>query len=389
MSGTVRSALDEVIGAHTPADDRPSGPHHTLSGASLEIDIDTLSPNAWDAMVSGFADATYDQSACFSTAQWRRHESSQIIARDEGVVVGGAHVVILKFPAIRSGLAYVKSGPFWRRNNCEPSRRTYQNIIMAMVQHYCGNLGHYLSIAPRPHPVFYETECELLRQLGFDAGRENPDPVRFFVNTSLSEDEQLKSLDQKWRYNLKKSLKNDLEIRLFEGPEGIECFSRLHQEMVKRKDFYNTDPVALLPALTRDLPENLRPHVVMAFHNGQPMVGATIALLGDTALYQIGASSAAALPLRAGYALQWWIAQWITSKGVKWYDLGGAAGNDGLRQFKRGFVGKEGALVPLESEFNRWYGQREKMVASSIYALRSMHRRMRDAIFTYRARSLS
>lgn len=213
--------------------------------------------------------------------------------------------------------------------------------------------------------------------------------MRFFVNTSLSEEEQLKSLDQKWRYNLKKSLKNDLEIRLVRGAESIECFSRLHQEMAKRKDFYNVDPVHLLPVLTRKLPENLRPHVVMAFHNGRPVVGATIALLGDTALYQFGASSAAALPLRAGYALQWWITQWITSKGVKWYDLGGAAGNDGLRQFKRGFVGKEGALLPMESEFNRWCGPRERMVASAIFALRSMHRHLRNIIYNHRIRSLS
>ncbi len=386
MSGSIRRVLDEGIGALMPAAGQPSRSHHPHSGANPEIDIDTLSPNAWDALVGGFADATYDQSACFSTAQWRRHEHSQIIVRDEGVIVGGAHVVILKIPAISRGLAYVKSGPFWRKNNCETSSRNYQNIITAMVQHYCENLGHYLSIAPRTNPDFYETECNLLRQFGFITERENPDPVRFFVNTSLSEEEQLKSLDQKWRYNLRKSLKNDLEIRLVGGPEGIEFFSTLHQEMVQRTNFYDTDPVELLPALTRDLPENLRPHVIMAFHKGRPVIGATVALLGDTALYQIGASSAEALPLKAGYALQWWITQWITSKGVNWYDLGGTAGNDGLRQFKRGFVGKEGVLLPIEAEFNRWYGQRERMVASSIYALRSMHRRMRDVMYNHRIR---
>lgn len=348
---------------------------------STGVEIDSLPRAAWDELVGGHDDATYDQTACFSTSQWHRHQSSQIIVREHDAVLGGAHVVLLTLPGIGKGLAYVKSGPVWRKRNQEPDRGVYEAVVNAMVRHYCEEQGHYLSIVPRPNPDFYEAECGMLRQLGFVTVGSNPDPVRFFVNTSLAADDQMSSLDQKWRYNLRKALKNDIDVRLISGPEAIECFSDLHQSMVQRKRFYNGDPVHLLPKLTDELPGNLRPWIVVAYHEGRPVVGASIVLHGDTALYQFGASCDDALRLRAGYALQWWIVQWLQEQGVKWYDLGGAAGNDGLRQFKTGLVGKRGVQLKMEAEFNRWQGVQGRMVASLIYMARAFHRNVRESVY--------
>jgi hypothetical protein len=50
------------------------------------------------------------------------------------------------------------------------------------------------------------------------------------------------------------------------------------------------------------------------------------------------------LKLNAGYALQWFLVERLSARGYQWYDLGGESLSEGLRRFKRGLVGGEGAL---------------------------------------------
>jgi lipid II:glycine glycyltransferase (peptidoglycan interpeptide bridge formation enzyme) len=130
----------------------------------------------------------------------------------------------------------------------------------------------------------------------------------------------------------------------------------------------------------RRLPGPMRPQVAMARHDGMPVAGAVIGLLGDTAYYVFGATSEAALPLKAGYALQWWIVNWLTGKGVHWYDLGGKAMDPGLRQFKKGLVGKCGAILPMQSEFDYWTDPLGRAVADGIYGIRAARGALRSLV---------
>lgn len=353
-------------------------PQHTKNRSAMEFCVDALAPTAWDNIAAEFDDITFDQTACFSNAFWHKNQTSNMVAALDGKPVAGARTIIMKFPGISNGLAYVRSGPFWRQRDRALNLDTYKSLMAAMIEEYCRNRGNYLSIIPRPNPDFYEIECGVLEQLGFVVTRQPSDPIRYFVKTSLPISDQLQSLDQKWRYNLRKAQKNKLDIGFFDDAEGIDHFTALHTEMVARKSFFDSDPVYLLPKLKAELPENIRPRIIIAFHNGRPVAGASIAVHGDTALYQFGASSREALSLKAGYALQWWIVEWLTSRGVHWYDLGSKAGNTGLEQFKKGFVGKQGATLTLRGEWNYWLGFQERLVASTIYTLRDIRRRIRD-----------
>ena len=147
--------------------------------------------------------------------------------------------------------------------------------------------------------------------------------------------------------------------------------------MVARKRFRDTDAVHLLPELAARLPASMRPRVVLASHDGVAIAGAVIVACGDTAYYMYGATEDAALPLKAGYALHWWIVNWLPELGVRWYDLGGEAGDPGLRQFKKGLVGKQGAIVSTPGEFDRWPGLRARFTGDAIYAIRALQRRLR------------
>jgi lipid II:glycine glycyltransferase (peptidoglycan interpeptide bridge formation enzyme) len=254
----------------------------------------------------------------------------------------------------------------------------YRAAIAALIDEYCVRRGHCLTVIPRANPDFYQHECDVLTECGFSIRRKNPDPNRYLVDLSLDEDTLMRSLDQKWRYNLRQALANNFDIRFCESDDDIQTFQSLYAAMVARKNFSSTPPDHLIGRRNASFAPELRPRLVLAFHEGQPVVGATVSIFGDTAYYTFGASSAASLSLRGGYALQWWIAQWLREQGVRWYDLGGEAGEHGLRQFKKGFVGKRGAVVEMYGEYDRWTHVSGRIATDVIYGLRAAQRTIRQ-----------
>jgi hypothetical protein len=342
----------------------------------LTCEVDTLSAQAWDQLACDFDDLNYDQLACYSAGQWGERVSHLLLRRN-GEPVAGARAAIITLPGFRRGLAFLRFGPFWRRRGVAADVADYRAAIAALVEEYCGRRGHCLTVIPRPNPEFYRQECDVLSEFGFSVRRPFPDPNRYRIDLSLDEEAQMRSLEQKWRYNLRQALANNLDIRLGDSEADIQTFQSLHAGMVTRKGFYNADMVHLLPAMASQLPPASRPRIVLAFHQGRPVAGAAIAILGDTAYYVFGGSSADALSLKAGYALQWWILRWLSSQNVRWYDLGGEAQEQGLRQFKKGLVGKLGAVVSMNGEFDHWTRPSGRFIADAIYALRGLQRIIR------------
>jgi CelD/BcsL family acetyltransferase involved in cellulose biosynthesis len=169
---------------------------------------------------------------------------------------------------------------------------------------------------------------------------------------------------------LKRALGAGLEVRE-EDEIGFVDFATLHAAMLSRKgDGASTDKVDLLPALAKTLAAPARPRLMMARMLGRPVAGAIFGVHGDTAYYLFGASANDALPLKAGYAVQWEILRALRSSGVHWYDLGGEAGEEGLRQFKKGLVGKRGTVVELPSEFEWAGGLKSRLALSALSGAR-------------------
>jgi hypothetical protein len=345
-------------------------------GGELECEVDTVSAAEWDQIAGEFDDLNYDQIACYSAGQWG-DRVSHLLLRRHGKAVAGARVAIIKLPIFSHGLAFLRFGPFWRRHGESADPGMYRAAIGALVHEYCVRRGHCLTVIPRPNPEFHAQETQVLADFGFAVRRPFPDPNRYLVDLSLDEETQMRSLDQKWRYNLRQAMANGFEIRLCESDADIRTFQSLHAGMVARKGFYNVDMVHLLPELAAHLPEGSRPRIVLAFHQGRAVVGATIAILGDTAYYVFGGSDDAALSLKGGYALQWWIVRWLSQQNVRWYDLGGEGGEQGLRQFKKGLIGKRGAVVGMTGEYDHWSQPSGRIIADAIYGLRALQRTVR------------
>lgn len=181
------------------------------------------------------------------------------------------------------------------------------------------------------------------------------------------------SLGQTWRANLKKSQKADLEIADLDFSEYPE-FLAIYGRMAERKQADLLGPVSSVPELLNILPADMQPRCVVARHEGEAVAGVVYAQTGDMAYYLYGATNDKALPLRAGYALQWEVLDRLRGKDC-WYDLGGAP-EQGLRQFKSGLVGKAGSIHTL-SEFHYTAGACAAVSLRIVSALRSAKRLLR------------
>ncbi|WP_378940862.1 lipid II:glycine glycyltransferase FemX [Mesorhizobium sp. ANAO-SY3R2] len=343
---------------------------------SYSVEVDNIADEDWDEIASNFADIHPEQTATFAGNHWKGRDSHLLLRRN-GEPVAGARVALVSLPLIGRGLAFLRFGPFWRRQGQTADPEIYHAMIAALVEEYCVARGHCLTVLTRPHPDYHALECGWLRDLGFVQRRKLEDAERYIVNTTLDGDAQRQSLAQKWRYNLRQALANSLDVHITEAPEEIAAFQALYVSMMERKQFSSTTPVHLTGELIAKLPEKLKPKLVVAYHGDKLVAGATVGLFGDTAYYMFGATSADALPLKAGYALHWWIFQWLHEHGLQCYDLGGAAHEPGLRQFKKGFVGKAGQTVTMEGEYDRWTSTLGQFSADAIFGLRHLKRRIR------------
>ncbi len=346
-------------------------------GPEIQWRVDAADRQAWDVFAAQFDDVNHDQYALYTEHQWPGR-TCRIQIFENGAPLGGAIVVLLIPPLFQSGLAYVKFGPLWRPagTSADPSR--YETVVRVLIEEFVNRGGHQLVIVPRPTPEILAREETVLRRLGFVVKRATPDPNRYLVDCTLSKDDQLKSLAQKWRYNLRKSWKNEITVRSGASEDYVRVFTELHSQMKGRKQFGDHEPVDLVPELIRKMPPALGCTVYLASHKDTPVAGAVVTRQGDSAFYMFGASADSALPLKAGYALQWAIIDDLREQPVRWYDLGGEAGDQGLKQFKKGLVGREGHVLCMPGEFELKGSMAGSIAAELIFAARAVSRIVKE-----------
>lgn len=356
----------------------PSGliaPASYVPSGDSRVGVDTLSDQDWDKTFSGLGNLHYEQTAAYTTAQWGEKKSSHLIMRDGDDVVGGARVTLLKLPSIDRGIAWVRFGPVWRPKGTDPEADVYKSTVQALIDEYCMRRGLLLSILPRPDPDFGQVEHQALKDLGFvDRGR-YADWDHYFVNVALDEDARSRSLSRHWRRSLKTAHASNLDVRFCTDAESFRQFEDLHFRMIARKGASRTGPIHILHKLREQLPEDAL-RLVLVSHQGKPVAGAVFAPLGDIAYYILGSTSDEALPLCAGFAMQWWIIRWLHERGVKWYDIGGTAGNKGLEVFKSGLSGREGRIVPVPGEYEIWGRTGDRVISDAVFGLRPLYRKM-------------
>ncbi len=313
-------------------------------GGSEQLRI--VPADEWDWFAARFDDVRQEQIASFNGVRWHGAGLEYLIVERDGREVAGAVVVMFNVPHTSRGIAFVKWGPLWQLSGHRRDPENLRCALRLIRREYGERRGLFLSVLPQIDADDPGLVSRELDALGFSQGAGLRYPLRYLVNTTIDTGELRTSLEQKWRYNLKKAHRNDLSIGWADGHTGLAEFMKLYEAMLERKQFQDTSAIATLDNLMQSPVERHRPAIALVRHDDRVTAGAVIDRTGDCAVYLYGATDDRALPFRAGYAMHWWIAEQLCADPqCRWYDLGGSDGDKGLHQFKKGFVGKSGVMI--------------------------------------------
>jgi hypothetical protein len=295
----------------------------------------------WSALLQGFDDATIYQTRSCGDALWEKADLSNLVLKDGDKVIGIAQVASIKAPFMRGGTALIFWGPLWRRRGEKCDMRVFSALVEALRDEYVVRRGMLLRIIPNG--------------LGRDADdvRGSHEKAGFlwkgrFYRTHLmdlapSADHLRRQLQQKWRNGLNRAEKENLKVSDGTGIERYDTFYAIFREMRERKQFsdISIDP-GKLRRIQQDLPDDLKAQIFLCEKAGNPLAGAVVSAIGDTAILLLAASNAEGRKGMASYFLQWRIIEWLKAKNVRFYDLGGISpSHPSVNHFKAGLGGAE------------------------------------------------
>lgn len=344
--------------------------------AATPLTLVKLAPRAWDAAIADFDDVCQEQLMVFAAARWPGVVQEPLLFMEGDAVAGGCLVMVQPLPLKLGAIAVAKWAPMLARTSRPDALLVYSRMIDLMVAEYAQRRGMMLSVLPRAPLGERNDQYEHLTGRGFRTGAKLLFPDRYIVNLRLSDDEQRRSFHQKWRYHLNKADKAGLAFERAE-PSRRQEFDALYHQMVDRKKFPDHSAYDTVPALM-DIPDPaLRPELFFVRYAGEVVAGAIIFKAGDRAVYLYGATSAAALYLRAGYFLHWHIIRWLRDNTqARWYDLGGTDGFQGLHQFKKGMVGERGIIAPVPPVANYAARLWPRLIGEAAFAGRELAHRL-------------
>lgn len=300
----------------------------------------------WERTIGDFAGVCQEQLATFARMRWPAVAREPLLFSAGGSIVGGCLVIIQQLPLRLGAIAIAKWGPMLAQTDLS-AMAIYAGMIDRLVEHYARERRMMLSVLPHFAIGEGNPEYEHLIARGFRPGARLRFPNRYVVRLRLSDEEQRKSFEQKWRYHLNKSENAGLSFE-HAGAERLDEFDALYEAMTGRKKFTDYSAYGTVPALFAIENPKLRPELFFARYGDEVVAGAIVFKAGSRAAYLYGATDEKALGLRAGYFLHWHIIRWLRDHtGADWYDLGGTDGFHGLHQFKKGMVGSAGVIRPL------------------------------------------
>jgi lipid II:glycine glycyltransferase (peptidoglycan interpeptide bridge formation enzyme) len=175
----------------------------------------------------------------------------------------------------------------------------------------------------------------------------------FVLDLTKSEDELLKNMHSKTRYNIKLAEKKGVKIIEDNSDKAFEEYLRLTKETTQRQKFYAHSEKyhrlmweTLRPAQGKPINfDKLSEHLLTATYNGQVLVTWIVFVLGDTLYYPYGASSVEHKEAMASNLMMWEAIKFGKKLGLKNFDMWGALGENpdskdpwyGFHKFKEGY----------------------------------------------------
>jgi len=193
------------------------------------------------------------------------------------------------------------------------------------------------------------TGSKFMLELGDRGWRYSTDQIQFRntveLDLQIEEDDLLKIMKQKTRYNIRLAERKGITVRL--GTErDFGDLVNMYLETADRDDFTVRPPEYYHEAWTKFYNAGMLQPFIAEFE-GQPVAAIIIIRYGKKAIYMYGASTDLERQRMPNYLLQWEAIRWAKQAGCEDYDFWGAPDifeeDDplwGVWRFKAGFNGK-------------------------------------------------
>lgn len=276
------------------------------------------------------------------TPEWARFqknlgvESLRFAVFDEAKIVAFAQVFVKKLPFGFTKVE-VPRGPLWQLAVDRRQLTEISNLIFAEIRKYAQEQDVVFARFEFQKNMELRTQNSELKT----APEENFPLATIRIDLKKSEEEILKEMKSKGRYNIRVAEKHGVQVV---QEKSVDDFFTLLQKTTARDGFAG-HPKSYYEKMLESLGENCT--LFVARQDSKPLAAIIVTFGGDTATYYFGASDHEFRHLMAPYLLQFEALKIAKERGCRFYDFLGVAPENsekhhlaGVSNFKRKFGGE-------------------------------------------------
>ena len=255
------------------------------------------------------------------------------------VRINDLQLTIHPIPHTKYTIGYLPRGPL-------PTKE----IIHELIQ--IGKSENCILIQLEPNVIDTEDSKAEIKNLGLiSAAHPLLTKYTFILDLTKSEEELLKNMHPKTRYNIRVAEKKGVKITEDNSSKSFEAYLKLTKETTTRQKFYAHSENyhrLMWETLKTENDNGLTAHLFTAIYNNEILVAWIVFVLGDTLYYPYGASSSNYREVMASNLMMWEVIKFGKKLGLKQFDMWGAMGPNpdtkdpwyGFHRFKEGYGGK-------------------------------------------------
>lgn len=169
----------------------------------------------------------------------------------------------------------------------------------------------------------------------------------FVLDISKSEEELLKSLHPKTRYNIRLAQKKGVVVKEEVSDKGFESYLKLYFDTTKRQNYFGHSK-EYHKKVWETLKKEHIARILIAYYKGKPLTAWMLLKFKDTLYYPYGGSSQQYREVMSSNLVAWEAILLGKKLGCKQFDMWGALGNNpdpkdpwfGFHRFKSGYGGR-------------------------------------------------
>ena len=233
-----------------------------------------------------------------------------------GNLVGAMLVIIERAPLLRRPYFYVPRGPVVD----DPTGPALAALCSRAAEEAKQRGAFMLKVEPNV-PDADATWITALGKLGFRHNPHATHPRRSWVlDITPTEEQLLAGMKEKWRYNVRLSMRKGVQVREASSEADIDTFYALYQETAARDGIW-IHPKEHYAKFLRLYGERDAAVLLLAEYEGQPIAGLIAAKCGPVTTYMFGVSSNRERNRMPNHLLQWTAIRWAKARGCTLYDF--------------------------------------------------------------------